>query len=1269
MKKAVAVGQDNSNNCLVAQFDPDTELWSVDSSLPTINGRLWGVWAYSPEDIWVCGGTGNAGITAPILYHWNGDEWEDHSSDITDATYFTNLWGDASDNIYLNGKATGTPASGAWVWDGDSWTSSRVNGSTNIGYMYRLNGSSKISDDGKYCYSIYGGSPSHGNGVLTGYRCVLDDGNFSFIGNGNAIQYYSIGDEEWKWTEHPVGGAYTNLMVGSVASCVYVEAVNGGGAVFKRNRVAISSGAATSSSIGTGSDGVMGNIAWLDSNDIWICYEKWGVGQWASVAQLTHYEGGTTWSDATDYGVNGLDALCWCSVAGYEVENVGRSTTTDLSGSGGTYDGNVSLAHRNVFLKINGLEPILWRYSNKGEPTDWSRSIKTCLEVTAEIGMGLNIAEAKLDASGITFELDDVLDTDGTYYFGKLFAPARWANNPHARVASNIEPDEDQIFLLDASSLPASGTAYLGDETITYTSKNDTNPANTQYIDGVTRDVYPCVDGASLGKYYELPLASTGGYRMAISTVPFTWVGRKVALYVITWNQDYQAWNAETDAKCVFLGRISDRIQYDGARGKWLLSCESIMKELDRKIADKTRKTTLSRRINMCSTYEDARTIRVKELSPGGEMTRYHDLIVSARSWKKQDLIQELWNQAYNSDITGWDWVPLGGYTYGLKVRFELDETLTKMVIKCTATSECKCRIEFGPNNHMMQALGFKVAGGMQALLIEVNTYSTDDGVYYETYTGDDKIYTCYHPVRQDFNGAKLFTDDTSELISDQGDRPDGETGTVRIRDYKTLSGDKRTAFYRFNQKVNIESVSYDAGQYIQLAFDYSYLFAEWLDFIGATDADSPPEVEQVFSPWPKNADLSARGPFEQLLRIMLSSGAPGTNHATYDVFKARDYCLGIPATLVDVDSFLNADKMINVGEGLARRDLYPIENKSFFDLAQAECKLFGFSLVWRNNQFAIIETMPPPVDTYQATIDKDVIGNTKWVPKIDYSTEVVVNQYECQINFNYLSNKFDPPTTVTDMDSVSSLAQIRSIKLEHKGIFHWPTAPVSVGTITEKLLGRLIRFPMPVFEVPLMPTLINTIFVGDVVVVDLDNFHDPFGGGTKDLTAYGVILNLTWNFNSWLGQAKIMLFALCDAFGPPYSGAAVTDVSATNGGWDAGTYQLTLLPHEFGESSTDDEDGERFEAGHFIKIVERAPADPENAQTWGPIEVAKNYAADGDYILTLDTTTLTGWDSTKEYVVMFADYSDVVTAQQSASYIGDIAGYAISTDVISRWG
>ena len=74
----------------------------------------------------------------------------------------------------------------------------------------------------------------------------------------------------------------------------------------------------------------------------------------------------------------------------------------------------------------------------------------------------------------------------------------------------------------------------------------------------------------------------------------------------------------------------------------------------------------------------------------------------------------------------------------------------------------------------------------------------------------------------------------------------------------------------------------------------------------------------------------------------------------------------------------------------------------------------------------------------------------------------------------------------------------------------------------------------------------------------------------------------------------------------------------------------------------------------------------------YGPIEVESDYETDGVRLLSLvNGTTLTGWNTANEYVVVPANYGDAATAQRVLhAYQGNAVTGKITTSVAPhRWG
>lgn len=1236
-----------------------------------------------------------------IYHRSDAGVWSDHTpGGIGSSHRIMSVWAPSPTEAYAVGYYYYTHGPIYYKWDGDSWGTWSV--TPDPGANWRATHISAASRDEIYIvfYDVSDRNIKVWKGDYTGSGSyILEIGTSPYYANGCG---YTAGENEFylplrgcsapntymkKWN-----GSSWSDSANLPAAVVHIHGANSIFTTYGHASSPFSIYRWDGDSWGT--DTSPANFymqTYQNESDIWAYEDKcWIAGRYgtSNIKPAVAYYNGSSWSTITvnarvlNHAYCGIDGLndeyiLFATNKGYAYLYDGSSWTEEEIGATfdlqdvalddeftipGTTESDLETkygVHRNVFCKIHGVEPIFWKYSSLGEPeepSDWTRNIKACLHAPTELSMDLNPVKGMADISALTLTVDDIKDSDGTYYFGKLFAAARWANNDHTWIVSDVAADATQIGVIDHADFDESGIAYISGETFSYTGKN--TAFGVDIFTGITRDLYPSVDGISLGKYYRYPRPGEGGGQAVVATNPYTLAGRMIALYVVTYDRHKCRWNDESDAALTWVGRITDKIEHDGASNTWKMSCESLVGDFDKKISYKARKSPLSKVVNLAGN-EDVRSFKIKfYASYGGgpvQLIRY-TTVASITYGTISDIIAQL-NWAFYSlvdNISAWTQVDYG---YGTDESPALSIKLESGYITLDVEYKYASRvvIEFGDKCHLFQALGYNV-GGVSNAIIELDG---EDSPYSYSWKAPNKCYESYHPINPFFNGNSLCVDDTGVFISDQGDSPDGASAAVRIQDVKTSTGaeTKATIYYRYGstsygssayETCPILVLEYDRGSRMQIPSDsYAAIGSRYGD-------DKQIYVEQIFIPYPYDSEEGGhRGPFTMLLMMLLSTGAEGYNHATYDVLR-EEFALGIPANLIDIDSFLNADKLV-AANPLAARYLYPIEGKSFRELIEAECSLFGFAMVWQNGQFRIIEVMPPPISDYQATIDEDVIMDHIWQPKFALSVDQCINQYECYVNFDYLSNKFNSPITIQDVDSINELRKVLSHRVEHKGVWTHRLSPLPVDDLTTQLMGRYIRFPMPVVTLPIAPTLISKIFVGDVVKFQSDKFHDPFGSGTKDTDCYAQIISLSWNYSSWIGVCKLRLLSDVEQYGSPWAHTSLVDITATNGGWDAGAYQLTLVAYEFGDEDRDNKDGNQFAQGDYVTVRERAPEYPTSPQMWGPLEVNKDYEDDGTDILTLvNGTTLTGWDSTKEYVVTPGDYKDVAEAQKIIVYVAN---------------
>tara|TARA_Y100000310_G_scaffold132_1_gene180 strand:+ start:2381 stop:5191 length:2811 start_codon:yes stop_codon:yes gene_type:complete len=894
--------------------------------------------------------------------------------------------------------------------------------------------------------------------------------------------------------------------------------------------------------------------------------------------------------------------------------------------------------HRVLYLAIDGLAHYLFQHSHHGVPT-WSRPIKVCLQAPEEKSMGLDLGKMRSDLSAMTFRLDDTKESDLTSFFGKLFSTGRWNNNPHVRL--NAGTNFGEYLNAQATTIAirsnvgfasTAGNGYIGGEAINW------GGVNATHVQAAGRGLFSAINvGQPWGKTYALPPEGGQAFNFAVGTVPFAFAGRRVALYVTTWDYENSAFKAESESELLWTGRADDQISQDGRTGVWMLSCKSILQEIERKVPTQ-----------MPVSYLNGLNIR----GPRGLRFRvyFYNNLGGLMAQKLITIPSGIYTAAtlariieidliYTAWTSGTSGLPLNGLWFTLhltatgdkgKARFwgstKFGFNGGKFVIDPIVDDE-PC--------HALGALGF---GSRDKRTVEINDNSENPNIFQGELKAKDNFFESYHPLGQNYNGKFINVDEPLRFWADQGDDPDVSQAAVVIDDAQFAPYWKNLAVPEGNYLARYKTRTNAAG--LELTHDPTPIVSKD-GFVGSSSGKKRTKVTQVYLPAYIQDSGKKKGPFELLLTVLLSTGTEAYN-GSYDK-GPLELGLGIQQDLVDIPSFLSADKAI-MHSAMAHRVLWPIfEPTSFLDLISKEGQLFGYALVWRNGKLRVRPVMQPDTEAWTVNLTDNNMADENEFPSPTMSTGTVVNQYKLDIVYSAIEGKFGKPITVTDADSVIGITETKQVSIKHTGIF-LDTSKVKLITrvIKQLLLGRFIRFPLPVIDRSLSAVLLNRVFVGDLVKVTSSRLQDPFGTGTRTTSGFGIVLNVSWNYKTSKGSAKVMLLDWPAA--AAWSPAALVDQSAANGGFHVASNSLILSPHTWTDSDRfHDGAGVGEIPGWNVLLLERAPLDPTNPTIHGPFK-AGLYSSD-NFALPLNGAP-SGWNNAIEHVVTFADFADINATQ-----------------------
>ena len=939
---------------------------------------------------------------------------------------------------------------------------------------------------------------------------------------------------------------------------------------------------------------------------------------------------------------------------------------TDLATAEGTI--------RRLVLRIDGLNYDFWQPHDIALPSSgWTRTALECfLPPDQEFTMGLDFKSMKSDPSRMSFELGDLPDpNDATkLLFAQIFAPGRWNSSSakdtiavrKAATEKQIDADATSLYGKYASGWDASGEAHIGRETFSYTGIGTTTEtisgnSNTIYqFTGVTKGLYPCVGASNYGYTYPLADLDNVSADMAdfnvISTVPYTMLGRRVALYVTTYDQSTGEWHTEAESLAygpLWVGTINDAIVWDPAKFVYKLSCQHILAQAwDQEIA-RDLPTGEIRMINLSG--DIGRNFGVREDSVTGAHGAIRSVTVAAPAVADGHPIAGYtadWLSAAQFFLSAFNTAGYVGQT--ASVKWSTSEFPPRLIVNAASTI---AKVVIFPwdvvttsvesRSHLMNVLGFPFD-----VPIEIPLDSGAGSVPTGT------VYSAYHPLGTRSNGSNILIEH-SAIPADQGDysvnrttikaKVEGKTNAPYVVAISALA----TATNTLSTIAPKQRRHYQEPQFIGTVandiFDISY-----------SSGDRAISVSSIYKPEVKGQDYSPtpRGPFELLYFSLISSGTSTYQDGTYDVLNWR-YGAAVQDDLVDQQSFLDADKIVlsSSSDLSDRGDLEFDKPTTWGKWAEAECKLFGVALVWSGGKITAKHVVSGQQSLWTQALSVSNKAAAVEHPSVTTSTGNAINSWKVR-RPSIFDGKMEPLVTVNDRISQQQMQLTSAAKIDHPGLSRIISQDKMAVLLTQnfKAWMPLFRLPWQELEVTLAPTLVNLISVGDFVqYTNLLTHPNPYGDGSLSTTAFGLVKKVSHPYSgdkAFTGKATLLINSRYDPTRKvPWAASALIDKTATTGGWDSANYRLTLIALKYGAAG-DSDDGAAFADGDLVKIIETAPADPTSPTEWGPIAVASAYETDGAQVLTLATITLTGYDTTgaTEYAVITADYSDCTAAQ-----------------------
>jgi hypothetical protein len=419
-------------------------------------------------------------------------------------------------------------------------------------------------------------------------------------------------------------------------------------------------------------------------------------------------------------------------------------------------------------------------------------------------------------------------------------------------------------------------------------------------------------------------------------------------------------------------------------------------------------------------------------------------------------------------------------------------------------------------------------------------------------------------------------------------------------------------------------------------------------------------------------------GDFADLLtKLLASTGTTGYNHATWDVFP---FGLGaaIPWELLGANWTKAADHIAEAGSEL----LIVLEKPTkLLEVIAPDLSARVSSLCWRSQALGIASWAPPATVVSSHTLTEankasaaDAQDNHRTVAQ--ETDEHLVNVIKLNYNRVLDGGAYQSTLNIVDKSSQQDTGLHRPVTIELRNLYgKVATANATVEKLADHLAGVMGMYskPMRIIRRTVAPEFYPTIAPGDICSVTDDFVRDPDTGARGISNRAALVIGVELDYGGYeidTGQTRPMLGQVDLLLWPrehivAYSPCAQVDDTQANAGYNAGTRTLTFYAHEH-SLSTQSVDVSNFVATDAVRIIEIDPDDPASPTTWTDTIVSVNAGANTCVL----TTGLAGWDATKRYRMISANWASATVTQQARCYQADDAdGMVVNDPVAFEYG
>lgn len=419
-------------------------------------------------------------------------------------------------------------------------------------------------------------------------------------------------------------------------------------------------------------------------------------------------------------------------------------------------------------------------------------------------------------------------------------------------------------------------------------------------------------------------------------------------------------------------------------------------------------------------------------------------------------------------------------------------------------------------------------------------------------------------------------------------------------------------------------------------------------------DDEGSLDVEQV---------LIAESSFKTLLRTMLSSTGTASFNNTYDTLGETLGC-GIPHTLIN--SLVDFD-LANIAHAEQKLTVFVDKPTKFSELFAADFILRKCFLVWKGTEMRLV-TWQTPTEDYAVV----ALTEANKAAPLDYRDKMRASASESDAwmrNVVKLRYGRRPDGTYEKTTSLEDAVSVRRhgakpVTIELRNL-------QGTSVLEDNFVSSFAEW-MPVLSRPVIRirrTIARTLFqpaqAGAQATITDEHVRD-WATGQRGVTGRPALIVGHWydwggaepgedgppRVRTPMGEVELLMYPANTGV---YAPCAQIDDTAGNAGYDdgggGGPYVLTCYAHKHSESS-ETADAARFVAGDAIRIIEIDPADSAAPTTWTRTVASQS----GNTITITAALSSPAWSTSLKYRVIYQGYAACQATQQTKVFQADDA-------------